>query len=180
MFPKVLRTQNFKMIEQELKNYYATKNEVKRIETQIKQFIEDIAYPESGIKTEFVTHKAIIDGREIEIKTYSPVIPGRGGISDPTSEKAIKAYLYWQQTKNSLVMLEIERRIKAIEYTIWLLHETDYPDGKAKYKFLKEKYFEKRLSERQLLEEIGISRTTAWRWKKEIVGIVAQRLGWVI
>ena len=76
---------------------------------------------------------------------------------------------------SSKALLEAERRTNAITDIIKLLEQSDEPN---KLKLLKYKYFEKKYTDMGIWSELNIGQATFYRWRKEIIQMIADRLGW--
>lgn len=99
-----------------------------------------------------------------------PEIPIDTGPGDPTYAKVAKL-------QSSGVILETERRIKAIEWALGVVERTQ---DSARLKLIQMKYFEQRFTDRGTQEELGISERTFYRWRREFIALIADRLGWEI
>lgn len=86
---------------------------------------------------------------------------------DPTQVKAIKLV-------NSREIIEMERRLKAIDKAIEILKTSNEP---RKYQLLHMKYFERRYTDVGICMELGISERTFYRWRREIIELIANFLG---
>lgn len=98
-----------------------------------------------------------------------PEIPVYCGPGDQTARKAIKL-------RTSVAIYETERRLKAIEDALKVTERIE-PE---KYKLVKLKYFEQRLTNQGIMEELNISATTFYRWRQEFIQTIAERLGWEV
>ena len=96
--------------------------------------------------------------QEVNVKTS----PG-----DPTQTKVIKLV-------NSREIIEMERRLKAIDKAIEILKTSNEP---KKYQLLHMKYFERRYTDTGICMELGISERTFYRWRREIIELIANFLG---
>lgn len=96
--------------------------------------------------------------QEVNVKTS----PG-----DPTQTKAIKLV-------NNREIIEMERRLKAIDKAIEILKTSNEP---RKYKLLHMKYFERRYTDVGICMELEISERTFYRWRREIIELIANFLG---
>lgn len=94
----------------------------------------------------------------------------QNGVTDVTCRKA-------DALMSSVAIRETERRVKAIEHAVNLLE--CHPD-KDRIKLLKLKYFDKHLTDYGIQQEIGISERTYRNWRREIIQLVADRLGYRI
>lgn len=98
-----------------------------------------------------------------------PEIPVYCGPGDQTARKAIKL-------RTSVAIYETERRLKAIEETLKITERTE----PYKYKLVRLKYFEQKLTNQGIMESLNISATTFYRWRQEFVQAIAERLGWKV
>ena len=87
-------------------------------------------------------------------------------ISKPTEQKAIKLV-------SSLHLAEMKKRIDAIEYVMGILPE-------SKLGLLQEKYFNKRLTDYGIMQKFNIEQATFYRYRREIIQLIADRMGWRI
>ena len=94
----------------------------------------------------------------------------RAGISNPTAQKA-------ERLLTSLEYLETKRRVEAIEYAVEVFKKCHEP---AKLRLIEMKYFERRYTDEGIVSEIGTDRSTFYRWKREFVELIANKLGFVI
>ncbi len=94
----------------------------------------------------------------------------RAGISNPTAQKAEKLL-------TSLEYLETKRRIDAIEYAVEVFRKCQEP---AKLKLIEMKYFERRYTDEGIISELNVSRRSFFRWKRDFVELIANKLGFVI
>lgn len=127
------------------------------IETELRNYrnsIRDLRELEESI--------IFSSGNQSEIRT--------GGISDTTASKAIKLY-------SNAQIKEMNRRIEAIEYGIDVFKATGNP---KKYEFIKLKYIEGKLNNYGVAFTLGIKENVLYRWRKELVELIANRLGWRI
>ncbi len=76
----------------------------------------------------------------------------------------------------SPMMLETERRVQAIE---WALDQTKTADPE-RVKLVELKYFDNKLRDEGIADRLHISRTTFYRWRRDFVALVAERLGWEV
>lgn len=105
--------------------------------------------------------------KEIIESTPSQEINVKTGPGDPTQTKVIKLL-------NSREIIEMERRLKAIDKAIEILKTSNEP---KKYKLLHMKYFERRYTDVGICMELGISERTFYRWRREIIELIANFLG---
>lgn len=101
--------------------------------------------------------------------TYTPEVAVQTGPGDTTLSKVIKL--------QSGVLLETARRLAAIEYAIDLIKQS--PEA-AKWELVRLKYFDRRYTDEGIMRELHISRDTFYRWRREFIEIIADRLGWEI
>lgn len=94
----------------------------------------------------------------------------RAGISNPTAQKA-------ERLLTSLEYLETKRRVEAIEYAVEVFKKCHEP---AKIRLIEMKYFERRYTDEGIMSEINIQKTAFYRWKREFVELIANKLGFVI
>ena len=117
-------------------------------------------YEESKRQLELLREEIIesTPTQEVNVKT---------GPGDPTQTKAIKLV-------NSREIIEMERRLKAIDKAIEILKTSNEP---RKYELLHMKYFERRYTDVGICMELGISERTFYRWRREIIELIANFLG---
>lgn len=117
-------------------------------------------YEESKRQLELLREEIIesTPTQEVNVKT---------GPGDPTQTKAIKLV-------NSREIIEMERRLKAIDKAIEILKTSNEP---RKYELLCMKYFERRYTDVGICMELGISERTFYRWRREIIELIANFLG---
>ncbi|MGE5585734.1 MAG: hypothetical protein ACM309_09450 [Bacillota bacterium] len=178
-WPRSKRRANFKAIEHELYTYEAVKREMERLEREINDIASPPAYwPDVG----FVRKQVVgLDGKPSEERVYG-FVPGRseGRISDPTPEQAQAVWQYKERVLGSLAYREMARRVEAIEYMLSLLRSSQDPDAKAKLMLVEEKYFKRRLTDQAIADELAVSMSTFYRWRREVIEMIAERLGWVV
>lgn len=104
---------------------------------------------------------------EIIESTPSQEISVKSSPGDPTQTKAIKLV-------NNREIIEMERRLKAIDKAIEILKTNN---ESRKYELLKMKYFERRYTDVGICMELGISERTFYRWRREIIELIANFLG---
>jgi RinA family phage transcriptional activator len=92
------------------------------------------------------------------------------GVGNSTLSKASRLL-------TSRALIEAQKRVEAIEYTIGVLKSCPEP---RKYDLLRMKYFEKVLTDYGIMQELNVEKTCFYKWRKEILGIMAERLGWQI
>jgi RinA family phage transcriptional activator len=91
----------------------------------------------------------------------------------PGNSTQSKAY----RLLSSKALLECQRRVEAIEYTVNVLKACQEIH---KFELLRLKYWEREYTDYGIMLHLGVEKTTFYRWKKEILQIVAERLGWQI
>jgi RinA family phage transcriptional activator len=103
-----------------------------------------------------------------EIINGSGVAPEIRGsqISKPTEAKALKLI-------SNSHLAEMKKRIDAIEYVMNVL-------PKHKFELLKEKYFNKHLTDYGIMQKLNIEQATFYRYRRDIIELIADRLGWRI
>lgn len=87
-------------------------------------------------------------------------------ISKPTENKAMKLI-------TNLQIIEMRKRLDAIEYVMQLLPE-------HLLTLLQEKYFNKRLTNYGIMQQLNIEQATFYRYRREIIAMIAERLGWIV
>lgn len=109
-----------------------------------------------------------LPGRPIDETGISPT----GGMpGDPTARQAIKLAEAHEMVG---VMQEMARRVEAIEWALGRLSEGHRKLVKLYY--WSPTYY----SPERVAEELHIGRPTFFRWRKQIVRLIAQRLGWKV
>lgn len=126
------------------------------------KFIETELYYFDATKREFENYK-----EELYEISARPLGVKDSRVADPTQTKALLGV-------SSLVLKEMERRIRAVENVRALLAIGSEP---RKLDFLELKYFKKKYSDTALMLHLGIEQATFYRWKKEILQLVAEGLG---
>lgn len=94
----------------------------------------------------------------------------RAGISKPTEAKALRLM-------SSKELLEARRRIEAIEYMLDVLRCCEEP---AKLRLIEMKYFERKYTDVGIWEALNISKKTYYRWKREAILLMANKLGFKV
>ena len=121
-------------------------------------------------------HQTVRDLRELE---ESIALPGQGEFSDgtrstepgdPTPSRAIRMM-------TSAQLLEIRRRVEAIEYMLRVVKASPEP---ARYDLIRLAYWDGRFTVKGICDQLNISQATYYRWRKEALQLVAERLGWEI
>ena len=104
---------------------------------------------------------------EIIESTPTQEVSVKSGPGDITQSKAIKLV-------NNREIIEMERRIKAIDKAIEVLKTSSEP---RKYELMKMKYFEWKYTDIGISMELSISERTFYRWRREIIELIANFLG---
>lgn len=89
---------------------------------------------------------------------------------DPTSARAIRMM-------TSAQLIEIRRRVTAIEYVIHTLQASPEP---GRLELMRLAYWDGRYTVKGICAELNISERTYYRWRLETLQLVAERLGWDI
>lgn len=92
-----------------------------------------------------------------------------GYTGDPTGSKAIKL--------TGIALTEAGRRVAAIERSFEQIKRAGDP---RRLQSLEMKYFGGYYTDRGIAKELGIAESTARRWRKEFVCLVAEKLGWIV
>ncbi|WP_461365966.1 DUF1492 domain-containing protein [Candidatus Darwinibacter acetoxidans] len=121
-------------------------------------------------------HQTIETLREIE---ESIALPGQGEFGngtrstepgDPTPARAYKMM-------TSAQLLEIRRRVEAIEYMLRVVKASPEP---GRYELIRLAYWDGRYTVMGICDKLNIGKTTYYRWRREALQLVAERLGWEI
>lgn len=102
----------------------------------------------------------------LEGSPFQEVAVQSGTTGDTTANKAIKLV-------SSKELLEVRRRINAIEKTLVVLQQNE-----TKLRLLQMKYFERKFTDQGIMMELHIGNNTFYRWRREIVRLVGSYLGW--
>lgn len=116
--------------------------------------------------------KMWLDEEKMAIIESSPSseVAVQSGPSNPTASKTIKL-------RSSKTILEIERRVDAIEYALGVVKRS----GEANWmRLIQLKYWDNRLTNAGITAELHISRATFHRWRRKFVELVAEYLGWEV
>jgi len=133
-----------------------------RIEKSNFKLIESELYCYNETKKELEQ----LEEEILEGSTYQEVCVQSSTLGDTTANKAVKLI-------SSKAIMECERRIKAIDKALFILQQDE-----TKLRLLQMKYFERRFSDIGIQQELHISRETFYRWRKEIIKLVGEYLGW--
>lgn len=128
----------------------------KLIETELRCFKDSKTYLED-------LRRDIIEGAQLQGERVQS-----SSISDTTSNKAIRLV-------SSPEILEISKRINAIEDGLMIIAKHD-----LKIRLLKMKYFEHKYTDRGIMEELNIGQNCFYKWRTEIITVIANKLGWKI
>ena len=121
-------------------------------------------------------HQTIETLRELE---ESIALPGQGEFGngtrstepgDPTPARAYKMM-------TSAQLLEIRRRVEAIEYMLRVVKASPEP---GRYELIRLAYWDGRYTVRGICDQLSISERTYYRWRREALQLVAERLGWEV
>lgn len=96
-----------------------------------------------------------------------PELPVYTGPGDTTGKKAVKLV-------TSVGIYEMERRVKAIEKA---LKEAERLEP-GRMELVRLKYFDKKLTNYGIIKELNISEATFYRWRRELIYSIADKLGW--
>ena len=121
-------------------------------------------------------HQTIQTLRELE---ESIALPGQGEFGngtrstepgDPTPARAYKMM-------TSAQLLEIRRRVDAIEYMLRVVQASPEP---GRYDLIRLAYWDRRFTVKGICDQLSISERTYYRWRREALQLVAERLGWEV
>ena len=121
-------------------------------------------------------HQTIETLRELE---ESIALPGQGEFGngtrstepgDPTPSRAYRMM-------TSAQLLEIRRRVDAIEYMLRVVKSSPEP---GRYELIRLAYWDGRYTVMGICDKLNIGKTTYYRWRREALQLVAERLGWEI
>ena len=136
-----------------------------KIEQSNFKMIESELYYYQETKTEL----RILQEEILEEGAFQEVAVQSGKTGDSTANKAIKLM-------TGREILEIRKRLNAIEKTIDILKCGD----EKKLKLLEMKYFERKYTDEGIANKLFIDRATFYRWRKEIILLIANYLGYKI
>jgi len=121
-------------------------------------------------------HQTVQTLRELE---ESIALPGQGEFGngtrstepgDPTPARAYKMM-------TSAQLLEIRRRVDAIEYMLRVVQASPEP---GRYDLIRLAYWDRRFTVKGICDQLSISERTYYRWRREALQLVAERLGWEV
>lgn len=104
----------------------------------------------------------------IESTPFSDV-PIHTGPGNPVLSKVLRLY-------SSAAIVETERRVRAIEHALTVTEQRD----PRRIRFVELKYFENRLTDTGIMMELGISKSAFYRWRSDLVRLIAEQLGWEV
>lgn len=116
--------------------------------------------------------KKQLEELKLDIIESTPVsdVPAQTGPGDQTYSKVM-------QMRTCKVILETERRLRAVEYALnWFKNSGD----PARLRMIEMHYFENHYTPAGIQQRLGIGHDTFYRWRREFIGIVAERLGWEV
>jgi len=87
---------------------------------------------------------------------------------DPTPARALRLM-------SSTELVEMRRRLDAIEYMLEVVRAS--PE-EGRYELIELAYWDGRYTVVGICDQLNISRTTFYRWRKEAIQLVASQLGW--
>ena len=122
-------------------------------------------------------HQTVKDLRELEeavaypaaIGDFSDRVPSAGP-NDPTPARA-------HRMMTSAQLLEIRRRVEAIGQMLRVLKASPEP---GRYELIRLAYWDGRYTVRGICDQLSISERTYYRWRREALQLVAERLGWEV
>lgn len=122
-------------------------------------------------------HQTLQDLRELEEAIALPGVVGdpdvrvqTGGHGDSTAARAITMM-------SSPELREIRRRVDAIDYMIRALEASPEPGRMELVRLL---YWDQRYTPVGICDRLKISQATYYRWRREALALVAERLGWAM
>lgn len=101
--------------------------------------------------------------------TSVPDVAVQSSPGDVTASKATKL--------QGAVLAEITRRLEAIE---WACRFTQCLPEKARWELIRLKYFDIRFTNEGIMQELKIGHDTFYRWRREFIELIADRLGWEV
>jgi hypothetical protein len=173
---KAKRRKARELIEQELYTYEQSRREIERRIAEI----DDIASPPSNWPP-----IGRVSGEKGDVVAFMEASRSRecGLVSDPTADRAQKVSDYREKILGSKQFQEMYRRVKAIETVLgWLQYQWAQNHDIVqliKLRIVERKYFNREPDE-TIWTELGISRTTFYRYRLEILQEIADELGWVV
>ena len=126
------------------------------------------------IESELYNYKHMVEElKEIQddIISSSPAASGErvqsSSLSDETASKAVRLI-------SSARLKRLDETVRAIDVGIKILKTCPEP---GKYKLLEMKYFDCQYTDIRIAKELNISRETYFRWKRQIISLMAMHLG---
>jgi len=121
-------------------------------------------------------HQTVQTLRELE---ESIALPGQGEFGDGTrsTEPGDPTPARAHRMMTSAQLLEIRRRVEAIEYMLRVLKASPEP---GRYELIRLAYWDGRYTVMGICDKLNIGKTTYYRWRREALQLVAERLGWEI
>jgi RinA family phage transcriptional activator len=90
------------------------------------------------------------------------------GTSDTTGQKAMRI-------ASDEHLNELEKRNNAIAFALSI-----YEKQPEKYRLVNEKYFNKKLTDQGIMNELHIESATFYRWRRQFIELIAYKLGWKV
>ena len=119
-------------------------------------------------------HQTVRDLQELEEAIALPGVEDDTTRStrpgDPTPTRAIRMM-------TSAQLMEIRKRTGAIEHMLDILKAHPEP---ARYDLIRLAYWDGRYTVKGICDRLNIGKTTYYRWRRDALEIVAERLGWEI
>ena len=119
-------------------------------------------------------HQTLKDLRELEESIAMPGMQEETGKTaepgDPTPARAIRMM-------TSTQLMEIRRRVSAIEHMLEILKASPEP---GRYELIRLAYWDGRYTVKGICDRLRVSERTYYRWRREALQVVAERLGWEI
>lgn len=110
----------------------------------------------------------LLEEEILEGTGFQEVVVQSGTTGDTTASKAIRLL-------SSRELLEIRKRINAIEKAMAILQEDT-----TKLRLLQMKYLERKYTDQGIMEKLHISNRTFYRWRNEIIQLISSYLGWKV
>ena len=119
-------------------------------------------------------HQTVKDLRELEESIAMPSMSEESSKTtepgDPTPARAIRMM-------TSTQLMEIRRRVGAIEHMLEILRA--HPES-GRHELIRLAYWDGRYTVKGICDQLSISERTYYRWRREALQVVAERLGWEI
>lgn len=149
-----IKRANFRRIELELQGYYLSRKML----------------AESLVELNVIADSTIVTRPPDEERVQSS-----GYLSDIVASRVIEVDKY--RTHTLMVLKETARWLDAIAY---MLDQLKIDPEPRKQDLVRLKYFENRLTDEGIQMELGISESTFRRWRRQVVEMVATRLGLLV